>query len=139
MNLPELIKTIDLGDRSCERIVLDGPSEQIEVHVDLISRVRDPSGNWNYYSAEDIPNGRLVFGGVQDFRMTPAGLLPNDFINDLRIEDVQSSTGKEQNYRFLLSIGSVNERGATAEVTLEITARDFFLKDPRHPEREIRE
>ena len=88
-----LIRTIYLGDRGCTAILIDSANARVAVAVDCISRIRSPEGRWNYYTKEDIPAGRLVFGGVESLSFTLSGLIPNDFINDLRICGVNEGDG----------------------------------------------
>ncbi len=139
MTPSEFLKTIYLGDRACKAIALDGWSKRVLVHVNVISRIRGDSGSWDFYTAEDIPDGRLVFEDVLQVRFDPSGPLPNDLINELVVlELVEQELGRPV-YTFRLSVGSVDDVGGSTEVIVEIKARDLYLQDPRTPAREIRE
>jgi hypothetical protein len=139
MTPTELLKTVYLGDRACKAILLEGWDKRVVVHVDVISRIRSETGSWDFYTAEDIPDGRLVFAEVRQVRFEPSGPVPNDLINELVVSTiVESSVGKPV-YTFSLSVGSVDDAGRSTEVLVEIKARDVYLQDPRTPAREIRE
>ena len=61
---------------------------KVEITVNLLSRIRDATGEWNYYSAEDIENGIIVFAGVETNgkNIEPSGRFPNDAIEHLVVE-----------------------------------------------------
>lgn len=51
MTDPEVfLKTIYLGDGGCKGLLLYSGDRRLRILIDCISRVRDPSGLWNYYS-----------------------------------------------------------------------------------------
>jgi hypothetical protein len=54
MKPEEFVKTIYLGDRACKKIVIDGWDELLKIQVNEISRIRDVSGQWNYYNDENM-------------------------------------------------------------------------------------
>ena len=137
MTPAELLRTIYLGDRACKGIDIQGWQRRVSVLVDVISRIRNPAGTWDFYSDEDIPDGRLVFTGVTAVRFDPSGPVPNDFIEVSIAETRVLPSGKEE-YVFVLAVGSVDDAGMSTEVTVEIHAADFCLEDPRKPGEEIR-
>lgn len=128
----KFLSTVYLGDRGCCSILIDGVGRRLVVHVDCISRIRDPSGEWNYYTDEDIENGRLVFEGLKNFQMNPHGLVPNDYINYIRIDD-ENTVVETANIRFLMSIGSIAQDATSREVVLDIIAEGVHLEDPSRP------
>lgn len=138
MNPIELLQSIYLGDRACKSILIDSWVSEVVLTVDLISRVREPTGHWNFYSDENIVDGRLVFTGVSYFSVVPNGLIPNDLINqmDVRALDKVSKTDNDQ-YEFLISIDSVDTFGNHTEVEVKIVANGFHLEDPKQPSIEI--
>jgi hypothetical protein len=71
MTPAEFLKTVYLGDRSCKGINIISCDKRIEIHVDCISRVRASSGLWDFYTDEDIVDGKIVFVGVERFSLTP--------------------------------------------------------------------
>ena len=80
--IKRFLNSIYLGDRFCEGI--DIKDRQIRLQINCISRVRDGSGEWNYYSDEDIEHGCLVFDEVVDFGWDN-GLCINDEIYDIEL------------------------------------------------------
>jgi hypothetical protein len=86
MNPKEFANTIYLGDRGCEEIIIDTIKSLVRIKIDLISRIRSPDGQWNYYQDENIENGYIVFCGINSFKINSNGLLPNDFIISLEVE-----------------------------------------------------
>lgn len=77
-----------MGDRGITGISIDSEHMSVKIHVDLISRVRSADGNWNFYSDEDIPNGKIVFNGCKKFILDSQGFIPNDFIDISEIAKV---------------------------------------------------
>ena len=132
MTPDSFLKTIYLGDRACKSILIDCWNGIVKVQVDCVSRVRSES--WNYYNAEDIVDGFIVFEGVQSFAFDPSVPLPNDLID--QIEFIPDDQDPLQG-RFLVKVGSVG--GANAHnvtgcrVTAGIVANSIHLEDPKRP------
>jgi len=133
MTPSEFLKTIYLGDRSCKGIYIEGQSDRVSVHVDVISRIRSASGNWDYYVEEDLTDGRLVFTGVKAIRLEPSGPVPNDLINAIEVADVRRVPSGEQVTIFSLSISSVDKAGISTEVKIEIEAKGVHLEHAGKP------
>lgn len=131
----ELIETIYLGDRGCNAVRLETARHEVVVEVTCISRTRTP-GNWDYFTDEDIIDGRLVFTGVESCVLEPAGPMPNDFINGLTAKPVDLAGVR---WQFELSISSVDADATSTEVVVRIIARDMHLEDPARPGVRIRD
>jgi Family of unknown function (DUF6258) len=129
----ELLRTVYLGDRSCKAIVIEGWTGRVSLQVDVISRIRSPSGTWDFYADEDIPDGRLVFTEVSRIGLEPSGPVPNDLINEIRVTDVRDLRSGKCAFVFVISVSSVDAAGASTEVTIEIQAEGLHLEDPRKP------
>jgi hypothetical protein len=127
MTPAEFVGTIYLGDRACKSIHIDGWEERFILHVDELSRVR--GATWNYHTAEDILDARIVLSGVRSVCFEPSGHVPNDFINELSV----SESGLEGLHRFHFSIGSVDARGHCTEVIIDVEAEAVHLEDPLRP------
>jgi hypothetical protein len=123
MNTDEFIASIYLGDRACKAFALDCWNSELKVLVDCISRVREET--WNYYDAEDLENGYLVFEGVKRLQFDPQGPIPNDLINELSVTATQ---GSEIGHLFTLRIDSVDDEGVRTEVTINIQADSLALE-----------
>ncbi len=138
----DFLKTVYLGDRACKSILIGAWERRVALQVDRISRIRDPSGTWNFYSEEDITDGLIVFSGVKSLRFDPPGFLPNDYIVSLTVEPVLLPT-KEQDespmFVFKISVGSVDSDGNSREVVIEIAAKGVHLEDPARPGVELRD
>ncbi len=128
-----MLATVYLGDRLCTRLVIDGWKEQVSLHVDVISRIRGCRGDWDYYTDEDIVDGRLVFTGVTRLRLEPSGPVPNDLINQIQVLEVNVPQSSRNEFLFRISVGSVDEAGSSNEVLIEIQAKDLHLEDPAKP------
>jgi hypothetical protein len=135
---PDFLRTIYVGDRACRAILIESWKTQVALEVDVISRIRSPSGNWEHYSAEDIPGGRIVFSGVETIQLDPSGPLPNDLINEISAKPAGANAGNER-WAFEISIGSVAHDGSSTEVVVRLIGSSVHLEDPRRPGVEIRE
>jgi len=136
MTPSEFIKTIYLGDRACKSLEIDGWNQRVRIQVDTISRIRSVSGEWEFYSEEDIEDGYLVFDAVVSASLSPPGFLPNDWISIVRVDRLLGVDGMDSpndRFKFVLSLGAVTSKGDGQELTLEIVARSIHLEDPsRH-------
>lgn len=130
----EFLKTIYLGDRGLKNILIDGWNNRVVLQIDLISRVRDASGYWNFYSDEDIADGFLVFTGVESIRVDPPGLIPNDFIDVIGAERLEGKAQERFCVRFSTPASVTRPDGVTVlDGVTEIVAKGVHLEDPARP------
>ena len=73
--MKKFLSSIYLGDRFCENVTVE--NHKISFQINLISRLKRGTKEWNYYSEEDIEHGHLVFDEVVDY--TPISI---PFFND---------------------------------------------------------
>jgi hypothetical protein len=141
MRSPEAFaKTIYLGDRACKSLAIDGWNRVVRITVDVISRIRSPSGEWEYYTAEDIEDGQLVFEGVRSVSVTFDGPLPNDWIDFTSVRPIGlPGAAGALSHEYALSVGCVDDDGNAQESTIKITAERLYLEDPRRPHQPITE
>jgi hypothetical protein len=126
MNPLVFCQTIYLGDRWCKQLIIDGVAREIRLQIDLISRVRGTQ--WDFYAAEDIPDGFLVLEEVARFELFPQGPLPNDWIELVSV----SETAEDGSYRFEFSLGSSSaETAQVVEVILIVIAKQLCLADAK--------
>ncbi len=130
------VETIYLGDRACKSLLLDGWKDRVVLEVNLISRVRGASGRWDFYNAEDIENGLIVFENATSISMSPSGWIPNDVLAFVSVETLSATDYPDSQalqYRFSLRIGSGKPNGDYVLVDVQIVAESIHLEDPRNP------
>ncbi|WP_125933067.1 DUF6258 family protein [Kiloniella majae] len=134
MNLAEFTNSLYLGDRACKKIIYDTWKEELCIQVDNISRIRSKSGNWDYYTEEDIEDGFIVFTGIKKVIFDSSGKAPNDQVNYLKIENQT-----EECCSFVMSIDHVDsqESDENTETILKITAENICLRNPLIPDIDI--
>jgi len=126
MNPKTLIKSIYLGDRACKAFVYDKARRELRIQIDCISLLRPGAETWDFYTGGDIENGWIVFRGVDELTMQPPGVVPNDFINNISIENSGDTVDR---YRVEISIDSIDGSGNTIEVRIRSLIDDAHLED----------
>lgn len=134
MNPKEFVNTIYLGDRFCKSILIDGYSEIVKIQVDMISRIRSSSGEWQYYNDENIENGFIVFTEVESITFEPKGIIPND---EIEFIDVKNVDGEDNKFIFKLVCASYNKKGMYDNGSITIVAEGIYLEDPTNLETKI--
>ena len=127
-------QSIYLGDRAIKLIVVDGWSGLVKIQIDSISRVRSRDGKWNYYTAEDIEDGFLVFGNVRLFAISPTGAIPNDYVTSFELNYGQPSN---EVFRARIITAGLLPTGERGEIAIEVVGDVFYLEDPNRPGEKI--
>jgi hypothetical protein len=128
MNPATLIRSIYLGDRGCMAVVFDKTKRQLRIQVDCISLLRPGTDRWDYYTERDIENGWIVFSGVDTGKIQPENSEPNDFINEVSVEQDADQDGR---YGITMSIGSVDATGHSQEVIMSVKSSCAHLEDAK--------
>ena len=139
MDPNDFLKTIYLHDRGCTALFIDCVRKRVSLGIDAISRIRNPSGNWDFYRDEDIENGRIVFTSVESLSLS-SGPLPNDYIFAFTVEPLPRGNETAETtprYVFRMDTGSVDKKGEFHPVTIEVVAESIHLEDPSRPGVEI--
>jgi hypothetical protein len=133
MYVTDFIKSLYLGDRGLNKVLIDCLDDRAAIQVDLISRLQPGTSEWNYYAGGDIPNGWIVFTGIRSFRFSPPGIIPNDYIASLDVSPCEVDKDGKRYFRFDLCVPACNENGHIADVFFSVEAMDVHLEDPSQP------
>lgn len=125
MNVEQFMKTIYLGDRFLKEIVIDSYNKEIKLKINVISRIRNSEGVWNYYNNENIQDGYIIFSDAQKFSLEPGGVIPNDEINDWECRELEKGV-----FEILFYIGSYNFENEYKEVKVSLHTKQVCLEDP---------
>lgn len=109
-------------------VVFDKTKRQLKIQVDCISLLRPGTDKWDYYTERDILDGWIVFSGVDTVKMQPENIEPNDFINDISIEQ---DTDQDGRYRSTISIDGVDPKGIRREVIILVRSLEAHLEDAK--------
>ena len=131
-NPAAFLRTVYLGDRACKGLTIDSWGKRFVLHVSCISRIRSQSGEWQFYTDEDIPDGVLVFTGLDSIEFAPSGHVPNDAVNSIDVKTL-SDDPLAPLFLFEISVGSSGRQGDVTEVTIRVVARDVHLENPSRP------
>ena len=124
----EFVKTIYLGDRGCESVLVDALNNIVKLKIDCISRERSPGG-WTHYTDENLEGGYIVFSSVKQFNWSSDGQLPNDYIYSLEVKISEVTDYYE--FKFLvygLFEFSIPGKEDWGDVVLTILAKNIHLE-----------
>lgn len=120
-----MINRIYLGDRSVTGLEINSRDSQVRIRINLISRLPEISSDWDFYDAEDIIDGFLVFSGVYYLEVSPAGIIPGDYIIDYELTE-KKGTGE-----FIIkTVGQPNNiYKANEESIIKIRFHDSWIEN----------
>ena len=114
-----------LGDRGITGFEVDSRNKCVKIHIDLISRIRSKDGNWNFYSDEDIPDGKIVFHGCKEFSLDSNGLIPNDFIEICEVNKIC-----DNEYRIVFDVSQYDfSQKKIIPIEIRIVFSEVYLED----------
>lgn len=120
--IKKFLRSIYLGDRYCENI--ENKDGKISFQINCISRVKEGTEEWNYYSDENIEHGRLVFDEVVEFSSS-SELVINDEIYEIDVVEK-----KDDIYSFIVYGCNISDEAISTDIELQIKARKFYIYDP---------
>ena len=119
MTVEKLCNSIYLGDRYCENVKIY--ENKIIFQINLISRIKEGSSEWNYYNEKDLENGCLVFDNVISFSINN-GTTIND---EIEVHYINNEDGL---YHFIVEGAEYSNDANTYKwVNFEIKCGDFYL------------
>jgi uncharacterized protein DUF6258 len=122
--ITKVLRSIYYGDRACLGLVVDGTKSEIRLQIDVISRIRSETGEWEFYNDENIDRGFVVFDDVRWFSLGPSSVgIPNDYLNSIEVTGVDGP-----DVTVSISVGSVAEWRPSMEVLIEIVCRGAHLE-----------
>lgn len=139
MDAKTFVNSIYLGDRFCKKIVLDGYEGKVKIQVNMISRIRSSSGNWEFYNDENIEDGYIVFSDVESIYFEPQGRIPDGEIEISNVELLKNDGELSQKAKYLFEISSVSydKTGNSEDIVIKIVAHEIYIIDPRKPDERI--
>jgi Family of unknown function (DUF6258) len=131
MNPIEFVKTIYLGDCYSKKVFYNKHQKSFEIQMNNISRIRDVSGLWNFYTDEDIENGMIILSNVKRVIDDEKGFIP--------MEDISISVEctEESEFEFTIKGCYIDEKILPHDVTIKVFATNIFLIDPTKPNHRI--
>ena len=130
MDVPTFIKTLYFGDEGIERIIIDGSREEIAIQVSGVARNRGERSTTE--QDEFVENGLLVFEGAKSILLTPPGVIPSDFVDDITAEAIPNSN----DHVVVVSTATVvmvDGQFRSEKCLITIVAARVGLEDPKKP------
>lgn len=119
----KFLDSIYLGDRFCENVEVK--DHTILFQINRISRVKEGTKEWNYYTEEDIEHGYLVFDNVVDFSVSSE--LP---FND-EIYEIEVVKKKNEVYLFIVHGCNVSNDAISTDIEWRIWAKEIYISIKR--------
>ncbi len=119
--IKNILRTLYLGDRFCEKVLVN--KNKISFQINCISKLKEGTKEWNYYTEEDIEHGYLVFDEVVEFG-TNSELSFNDEIYNIEVVEK-----KEDIYLFIIYGCNVSKSAVSTDIEMWIRAKKFYISD----------
>jgi hypothetical protein len=141
MDPRDFIDTIYLGDEGGMSVLIDSSKSEVKLQVTCIHRVR--SEEWNFYTAEDLISGFVVFEGVKELSFhefgssffNPECLLHLDYMESIEVKllDVE-----KQAFEFVIKINVLFSIEKTSQIEIRMVGRSIALEPFDQPGHRIR-
>jgi len=119
MTVEKLSNSIYLGDRYCENVTII--DDKLIFQINLISRVKEGTDEWNYNNDQDLEKGCLVFDKVITYSINNGSTI-NDEI------EIHFISVENEVYHFIVEGAEYSDSGSTYKwVKYDIKCRDFYL------------
>lgn len=123
-DIRKLLDSIYLGDRFCENVIFR--ENKILFQINCISRLKEGTNEWNYFSERDIEHGYLVFDEVINYNSNRE--LPlNDEIYKI---DIVEKTNEI--YSFIIYGCNISDDAISTDISLQIKAKKFYIFNPHN-------
>jgi hypothetical protein len=99
--------------------------DKISFQINCISRLKEGTKEWNYYSDEDIEHGCLVFDEVVEFSSS-SELVINDEIYEIDVVEK-----KDDIYSFIVYGCNMSDEAISTDIELQIKAKKFYILNPQ--------
>lgn len=119
MTVEKLCNSIYLGDRYCENVIIK--ENRIIFQINLISRIKEGSSQWDYYNDKNLENGCLVFDSVINYSIDNGSTI-ND---EIEVHYINNDDGI---YHFIVEGAEYSNDSSTYNwVKFDIKCNDFYL------------
>lgn len=120
-----MIDRLYLDERTLKALEIDSRNLIVRIKIDTISRISKARSQWGFCEEENIKKGALVFSDVCYLEVSPAGIIPGDYIIDYDL--VQNQNGVEFSITTIGQPNSVYKGDQESRVTIK--CGDCWLED----------
>ncbi|WP_330986238.1 MULTISPECIES: DUF6258 family protein [Enterobacterales] len=119
-----MIERLYLGDRAIIALEINSRDLKVRIKIDSISRL-SPQEEWGYDDKQNLIGGFLVFSDVYHLEISPAGIIPGDYIIDY--DFIECPNGVDF---FITTVGQPNPLyKGDDESIVRIKSLDCWLED----------
>ena len=120
-SIKKILESLYLGDRFCEKVEFG--ENKISFQMNRISKLKEGTKEWNYYTDEDIEHGYLVFDNVIEYGVN--NKLP---FND-EIYHIEMVEKKDDIFFFKINGCNVSDTAVSTDIEMWIRAKRFYVLD----------
>lgn len=134
MNPVELLRSVYFGDSILNKFVVDIMKDKVELHFNVISRIRYENGKWRYYKDEAIEKGVIVITKIKSILVDESGLIPNE-----KVYDIYALARENNTYDVIVEARHVNKNYISHDIVYKIKGENVYIRDPKKPGKKIME